>query len=65
MEKININKDQCIGCGMCVHTHPEYLIFDENGQAEPVDKEIKKEDKISILESIEACPTEAISIIEE
>ncbi len=65
MEKIEINKDACIGCGMCVHSHPDYLVFDENGQAEPVGKEVKPEDKKSFLETIESCPTEAISIVEE
>lgn len=65
MEKIEINKDACIGCGMCVHAHPDYLVFDENGQADSVGKEVKPEDKLSFLETIESCPTEAISIIEE
>ena len=65
MEKIEINKDACIGCGQCVNRHPEYIVFDENGQAEPVGKEIKPEDKKEFLETIEICPTEAITIIEE
>ena len=43
----------------------EYIVFDENGQAEPVGKEIKPEDKKEFLETIEICPTEAITIIEE
>ena len=62
MEKIEINKDACIGCGQCVHRHPEYIAFDENGQAEPVGKEIKPEDKKEFLETIEICPTEALQI---
>ena len=41
------------------------LVFDENGQAEPVGKEVTKEDKMALLESVEKCPTEAITIIEE
>ncbi len=65
MEKIVINKEACVGCGMCVHQNPDYLVFDENGHAEAIDKEIKPEDKKSILESIEICPTEAICIVEE
>lgn len=62
MEKIVINKDACIGCGMCVSRHPEYLVFDEMGQAESVNKEIKPEDKKEILETTEMCPTEAFRV---
>ena len=65
MEKIVINKDACVGCGMCVHQNPDYIVFDENGHADPVGKEIIPDDKKSILESIECCPTEAICIVEE
>lgn len=64
MEKIIINKDACIGCGMCVHSHPEYIVFDEMGHAEPIDKEVMPTDKRSILETIDHCPTEAIRVEE-
>lgn len=65
MEKIVIDKNACIGCGLCVHTHPEYLVFDEMGQAESVGKEVKSEDKNALLETIEHCPVEAIKIEEQ
>lgn len=65
MEKIDINKDACIGCGMCVHSFPEYLVFDEMGTASPVGKEVTEEDKKGLLEVIENCPTEAIKVVEE
>ncbi len=62
MEKIVIDKQKCIGCGFCVHSHPEYLVFDEMGQADPVGKEVESKDKNDLLETIEHCPTEAIRI---
>ena len=62
MDKIVIDKTKCIGCGMCVMNHPEYLVFDDNGQADPVDKEVDPNDKSNILNTIETCPTEAIKI---
>lgn len=65
MEKVVIKEGSCIGCGMCVHQNPEYLIFNDSGHAEAIGKEIEKEDKSSILESVECCPTEAICIVEE
>jgi len=62
MEKIVIDKSKCIGCGLCVHTHPEYLVFDEMGLADAVDKEIPENEKGSFLETVEQCPTEAFTI---
>ncbi len=62
MEKIVINKDLCIGCGMCVAEHPEYLIFDEMGQADPVDKKVEPQDKASLLDTVEKCPTQAFKV---
>ncbi len=64
MEKIKINKEACIGCGLCVHNLNNYLEFDEMGQAEPLDKEINPNDKKEILETIEHCPTDAITVEE-
>ncbi len=62
MEKVVIDKNACIGCGLCVSRHPEYLVFDEMGQADPVGKEVTSEDKASLLETVEMCPTEAFRI---
>lgn len=64
MEKVVI-KDTCIGCGMCVHQNPDYITFNDEGHAEALNKEIDPKDKASILESVEACPVEAVSVVEE
>ena len=48
-----------------VNNNSNVKIIDENGQAEPVGKEVKPEDKKSFLDTIESCPTEAISIVQE
>lgn len=65
MEKITINKDACIGCGMCVHLLPEYLVFDEMGHAEPVGKELDPNDKSTALEAVDSCPVQAVLVEEE
>ena len=62
MEKIVIDKNACIGCGLCVHSHPEYLVFDEMGQAESIGKEVDPKDKHALLETVEHCPTEAFKV---
>ncbi len=64
MEKIVIDKSKCIGCGLCVHNHPEYLVFDEMGLADAIGKEIPAEDKPNFLKTVEQCPTDAFSIEE-
>lgn len=40
MEKIEINKDACIGCGQCVHRHPEYIAFDEMVKQNQLEKKL-------------------------
>ena len=62
MEKVVINKDACIGCGLCVHSHPDYLIFDEMGQADPVNRNVDPKDKKALLETVEHCPTQAFKV---
>lgn len=64
MEKIIISEERCIGCGLCINNNPDYIEFNEMGQAEPINKEINPNDKSKILESVELCPTEAIKIEE-
>lgn len=65
MEKVVINKEACIGCGLCVSKLPNYLVFDEMGHAESVGNELKPEDKAEALESVEMCPVQAVLIEEE
>ena len=31
--KVTVNKDACIGCGLCVGSYPETFEFDEEGKA--------------------------------
>ena len=49
MEKIIVDKDLCIGCGMCVGSNPDYFAFNDEGYAEALDIEVKNEDKNEIL----------------
>lgn len=64
MEKIIVDKDQCIGCGMCIQNNPEYFIFSDDGFAEAINIEVKNEDKKEILNRIDECPGQAIHIEE-
>ncbi|MEG0799259.1 MAG: ferredoxin [Bacilli bacterium] len=65
MEKLNINQDKCIGCGMCVGQNSEYFDFNDEGKSSVIKENIESQDKRDLLDIIEMCPTEAINIDEE
>lgn len=60
--ELKVNKDKCIGCGMCVSTLNEVFDFDEDGQAKVIESPISEEheEKAAELASDNGCPTGAI-----
>ncbi len=64
MKKINLNKSLCIGCGACVAIAAEYFEFDDNGLSSII-KPLEGEPKEELLEALNSCPTNAITLIEE
>ena len=54
--KITVNKDACIGCGLCVGSYPETFEFDEEGKATV----IADMDEAVVDEAISNCPAGAI-----
>ena len=62
MEKLEVKKDDCIGCGMCISMFETYFDFDDMGLSEAKDEAIKDDDKKALLDVIESCPTNAIII---
>lgn len=61
MSKITVDKEKCIGCGACVGIDSEHFGFDENGLSEVIN-EVPGDDTITAKE---ACPVDAIDIVEE
>ncbi len=60
---VKVDKELCIGCGVCVQSCPEVFEFDDDGKAEVVDDgECNGCDCEDVTDS---CPTEAIIIEEE
>ena len=57
--KIKVNKENCIGCGLCVNICPEVFAMDENGKSEVLEGDIEKFNN-AINDSIESCPVNAI-----
>jgi len=63
MSKIKIDREKCVGCGMCQGLCPEVFELREDGKAY-----IKKGadlEKKCVKEAIESCPVKAIEKIEE
>ena len=64
MVKIKIERDDCIGCGSCEATAPDYFELGDDGKAR-VKKQYSEEDKDIIQEAVDGCPVQAISLSEE
>lgn len=54
--KVKVNKDACIGCGLCVGSYPEAFEFDAEGKATV----IADLDDALADEAIANCPAGAI-----
>jgi len=62
--KISINKEHCIGCGLCEELAPH--IFEMGDYTAEVLKDItQEEDKQKIRDIIKDCPGEAVTILED
>lgn len=58
-----LNKDDCIGCGLCPNICPEVFEMEDDGdKAFAKDVEITDEIVDSAKEAEEACPVDAIKI---
>ena len=60
MAKVEVNNDECIGCGFCVSNAPEVFEFDDDGKAKATNNTINEDVKTAA----EGCPTEAITVEE-
>ena len=70
MEKFQVNKDVCIGCGACTAVAPKTFEFDEDGLAKSIDGKNEKdnlneEELNEAMDALEGCPVSAIELKEE
>lgn len=65
MEKLKVNSDICIGCGLCVSQNENYFEFNDEGLSTVKKEIISDDDKKDLLNIIESCPVSAIVIEEE
>lgn len=60
--KIKINKEKCIGCGLCMAICPQVFALGDDGKAMIVEVADDKADCISTAK--DGCPVGAISVEE-
>lgn len=64
--KIAVDADRCMGHGRCYAVAPDLLTYDEEGfvtiRGQAIDVPTDQED--AAREAVEACPEQAVSLIE-
>lgn len=63
MKKTQINEEKCIACGLCESIASDVFAVDDVAQV--IVDEVSEELVEAVEEAIEACPTEAITWVEE
>ncbi len=61
--KIEVDKDKCLGCGLCVSSCPQ--CFKMEGGTSSVVKDVKECKKCDLKQVADDCPAGAIKITEE
>lgn len=59
--KVKINKNKCLGCGLCMSLCPEVFIL-KNGKSQVKEKADLEKNKEKIKEAADNCPVQAIEI---
>lgn len=57
-----VDKELCIGCGLCAAIYPEVFTMDEDGKAVAIDKELDASQCKDAKDTAKQCPVDAISV---
>ena len=57
---VKVDKEKCIGCGLCPNICPEVFELGEDGKARVKDGADLEKNKDCIKEAVESCPVGAI-----
>ncbi|MGI5825842.1 MAG: ferredoxin [Patescibacteria group bacterium] len=60
---IKIDKEKCIGCGLCAAISEKSFKINDEGKAEIV--EVNPDEEAQVKEAIESCPVGAIEEVNE
>lgn len=61
-KKCSVNKDLCIGCGLCTSVCPDVLVIGDDGLAECVTNEVPADLEAVMEEAAASCPVQAIEL---
>lgn len=65
MKTVKINKDKCLGCGMCVGINSDVFDFDDDGLAKANNDNVNENNKDEVNNAIDSCPVGAIEVKED
>lgn len=69
MEKVVVNKENCIGCGACMALASDVFEIGDDGLAQTKEENIldqmNEELKSDVMDAVDGCPTSAIHIENE
>jgi len=60
--KAIVDKETCIGCGLCPSICSEVFFMDDDGKADAIDKDVPSEYEDETKDAEASCPVNAISI---
>ncbi len=60
--KAHVDKDLCIGCGLCPTVAPDIYDMDEDGKAKVIIDDIPSDKEGEAKEGAESCPVGAIAV---
>ena len=60
--KAHVDKDTCIGCGLCTSICPEVFSMDDDGKAVAISGDVPADNQDAAKEAEERCPVSAITV---
>lgn len=60
--KAFVDKEECIGCGLCEGICPEVFKMDDDGKAVAIPEELEKEQVEPAKDAESQCPVSAITV---